>query len=644
VAGVQFLFRDGVYRSNDGGNSWTQVLSGAPGTSVLFDPTTGDIAYAALYGKGVYSSRDAGATWTPLNGSAGQALPSANSGRIVLASAASNPTTLYAGIANAVSGGLLGFFVTRDAGTHWTQLTATPDYCDPQCFYDHTIAVDPTNANVVYAGGAASRTLVRSLDGGATWSVLQPDGFGGVHPDLHALAFSSDGSKLYLGTDGGAWSSTDILSAQVNFTQLNDTLAITQFYPGISVGPGTVPLAFGGTQDNGTQRYTGSEVWNNVACGDGGSTAIGLTAPTTVYTTCAPFQVLKSTSSGDFTSWFVAENGINFLDPHLFLVPLAIDPSNPQTLYLGTDRVYQTTDGAGLWQPISPHFAFGPLTTIAVAPSDSNIVYAVSSDRTIVTTNAGAGFGAVWTNRSTGLAPRSITQVAVDPTDSMTAYVTFSGFSGFVDTQGHIFKTVNGGENWTDISGDLPNIPVNDIAIDPDSRGTLFVATDVGVFYTPDGGVNWRSLVNGLPRVAVLGLKLHEATATLWAATHGRSMWQVQVGPQKLAGTITGKTQSASGLTVALQLINSSLENAESVSINNIALRTLSGSGTVTVAGLALPVAVGSLAAAASTTVTLVLNVPSTVSKFSISESGTLQNALGNVYNFAIGQVVYPAR
>ena len=135
----------------------------------------------------------------------------------------------------------------------------------------------------------------------------------------------------------------------------------------------------------------------------------------------------------------------------------------------------------------------------------------------------------MWTDVSNGFPPRVVTNVAVDSGHSTTAYVAFSGFSGFDDNLGHVFKTTNGGALWTDISGDLPNVPVNSLVPVPDVPNTLFAATDVGVFYTTNGGTNWNSLVNGLPRVAVLGLALQSSTRTLRAATHGRGAWDLNI-------------------------------------------------------------------------------------------------------------------
>ena len=542
LAAVEMLSQDGVYRSVDGGNSWIRVLSGNPADSVLFAPTNGNVAYASLGNSftggttGVFKSTNGGQTWTAANGTGVNVLNLTNAGRIALAMAPSNSATLYAGIANVNTGNLLGFYKTTDGGANWRHLTSTPDYCTPQCSYDDVIAVQPTNPNVVFAGGAFTTTLVRSLNGGTTWTTLQSAQNGGfLHADTHALSFFADGNTLYLGNDGGAYVTTQITAANPSFTALNSTLGLTQFYPGLSIHPTNASVAIGGTQDNGTAIYSGALTWNQVACGDGGYTAIDFITPATMYAACQQFNIFKSTSSGTFGSWNVALNGINTGDRVDFIPPLVMDPSNSQTLYFGTNRVYQTTNGASRWTAISPDLTggnsfFGVLSTIAVAPHNSNTVYVGTMDNRVqVTTNAGAGPSSTWTNVSAGLPPRVVTHVAVDPTISTTAYATFSGFTGFGDNLGHVFKTTNRGSAWTDISGDLPNTPINFLVIDPDAPSTLFVATDVGVFYSATGGTSWTSLVNRLPRIAVLGLTLHKPSGTLRASTHGRGAWDINI-------------------------------------------------------------------------------------------------------------------
>ncbi len=531
----------GIYRSTDGGSTWTNVLPGAPGTAAFFDPTNGNIAYAALgdtggsASNGVYKSINGGANWARSDASGVNKLPTTNVGRIALTLAPSSTSTLFAGIANYNDGSLLGLYKSTDGGVNWSQINSIPDYCTNQCWYDNVLAVDPANASVVFAGGSAQNgTLFRTVDGGTNWAEISSGANGvNLHVDQHALAFASTGARLYVGNDGGAWSTTDVTNTTVNWTNLNATLAVTQFYPGFSIHPTNVNTAFGGTQDNGTEKYSGALAWDNVTCGDGGWTAIDTTTPATIYAACQYIQILKSTSGGGFGTWLPAQTGIDISDPTLFIPPLVIDALTPTRLYFGTYRIWQTTNGAGSWTVISGDLTtgIGFISAITVAPGDSNTVYVGTDDGKVgVTTNAGDGVSAIWSDISAGLPNRSVTQVSVDPANSQVAYVTFSGFSGFGgDTQGHVFKTTNGGGIWTDISGNLPNIPANDVVVDPDISNTFYVATDVGVFRTINGGTTWSTLVTGLPNVAVLGLKLHEPSRTLRAATHGRSAWDLSL-------------------------------------------------------------------------------------------------------------------
>jgi hypothetical protein len=188
---------------------------------------------------------------------------------------------------------------------------------------------------------------------------------------------------------------------------------------------------------------------------------------------------------------------------------------------------------------------------MAVAPSDSNTVYTGSrSAQVYETANALAGASATFTDVSSGLPLRTITQVAVDTLYAATAYVTFSGFSGFGDTPGHIFKTTNGGGAWTSIDGDLPNVPVNDLAIDHgDPESILYAGTDIGVFVTTNGGANWSTLAPGLPNDQVLSLKIQASSRLLVAGTHGRGAWEfaLPAPPPSIISISPGSVVAGSG-------------------------------------------------------------------------------------------------
>ena len=439
------------------------------------------------------------------------------------------------------------FVQDYDGGANWVKLASTPNFCVPQCWYDQAIAVAPNNPNVVFVGGAgggtgpSGGTVYRSIDGGLHWNNVSQgaDGFS-LHADLHALAFSSDGSVLYAGNDGGVWSASPPTSTPEPWIELNDALAITQFYFSPSINPADVNNGFGGTQDNGTQRYSGVLAWDEVVCGDGGWTVIDPLTPSNVYSSCnlGNGLVWRSKAGGVAGSWSLAVNGIDTTTPMEFLPPLALDSLNPANLYFGTHVVFQTTNHADSWTAISGDLTNrSSLTSIAVASTDSNTVYVGVSQGppyVQVTTNALAGVGAVWNNRSAGLPQRFVTEVVVDPHASTTAYLTMSGFN-----TGHVFRTIDGGLSWKDVSGNLPNVPVNAIVVDFALVNTYYVATDVGVFRTRNGGANWSALGSGLPRTVVLGLALHASSRTLRASTHGRSMWDIHVPIADLATSVS---------------------------------------------------------------------------------------------------------
>jgi hypothetical protein len=564
LAGVLFTSSGGqaaagIYRTMDGGLNWTQILSasGTVGTAVVFDPSNGNNVYAALgsiFGNsnnGVYKSTDAGLTFTKLGGG----LPTVNVGRIELAIAASSPTTLYASIANSsnVSGSLLGLFKTTNGGTTWTQLQSGSgpgafDYCGGQCFYSHAIAVSPVNANLVIAGGTAGfgagvapfQTVFRSTDGGVTFTDIHIGSSGvRVHADQHAFKFSGDGSVLYDGNDGGVWRTDNPTAAvgMLDWVNLNGTLTLAEFYPGFAVDENNANRAIGGTQDNGTIAFSGNALWDQIACGDGAANLIDRKVPSTVYIMCtsgnSPY-IQRSLTGGGVGSFVRIQSGIapGDLSRTEFIPFIAMDHSSTNILYTPTFRVYRSMDWGTNWTAISPDLTgggFSSIAVVAVADSNSNVVYAATDDARVWRTTNALSASPTWTPlNTTDLPNRFFTSIAIDGSDPAgnTAYLGASGFKFGGDTKGHVFRTINGGVSWTDISGNLPNTPVNAI-VTGNTAGTLFVGTDIGIFTTTDGGTTWTTFATGLPRVAVLSLAGTNAVG--FAATHGRGVFAVDI-------------------------------------------------------------------------------------------------------------------
>ncbi len=606
--------KSGIYRSTTGpqcpelGQCWELVLPGAAGSGVVFHPTNGAIAYAALGDtdgnalNGVWVSSAAGAKggWTRLGGTGRNTFPpGTNIGRVAMALSTPYPNEIYAGVQNLKESPPESLYSTRDAGANWKR-ESVPDYCQTQCDYDNVIVASPSFSRDIYvggkgtgggAGGGTTGSLYHgvALFGPFVWKDISA-GANKVDPhvDEHALAFSG-GGKLYVGNDGGVWSTKD---DGLNYADLNFNLAISQFYPGLSIAQNNINRSLGGTQDNGTVRFFGAANWDYVECGDGAWTAISFSDPNRVFTGCAvtnnskPAPVYTSLNGG--IKWFLANSGIEATDRVAFIPPLVMDPSNASTLYLGTYKIFRTIAGGFGWSPVSGDLGAGKgkVSTIAVSPSDNRVVYAGTYNALVWRTgdvNAG-----VWIRIDSNHPPlpnRAVTQIAVDPTDPNRVLVTFSGFSvnGAV---GHIFLTTDGGMNWTDITREgtalgLPNIPVNDIVIDPAHRNTFFAATDVGVFYTTDAGTRWQPLMHGLPRVAVLGLKLHSASRTLRAATHGRSAWDISIGADVPNGIMLLPADIEFGSVPVGRRVSRiiSLENTGDETVNILAIRLLGQTG-----------------------------------------------------------------
>jgi photosystem II stability/assembly factor-like uncharacterized protein len=558
----------GIYRTTDGGANWTLIpsASGAAGNSIVWNPTDNTIVYATLglagnnpTAYGVYKSSDRGLTFTKLSGSLPN-LPTTNLGRAEIAVAPSNGSVVYVTIDNSATNSLLGMAKSTDAGVTWTfssptSLPALPDFCHNQCAYDMAIAVLPNDPNTLVVGGSAftnnSSTDFRSTDGGATWvDITNGSTAARPHVDTHAMRFAATtgGFRLYTGNDGGVWFTDNPTAATVTWQPGNNAnLTITQFYPGHAVNPSDENISFGGTQDNSTEKYSGILGWDAVTCGDGGWTAIDPVIPSTVYANCQDIAIRRSAFDGVAGSWVGINNELSTSgDRSLFIPPLVHDPNQSGRLYFGTFRVWQSMNYGNDWTPISPDLTSSTtneVTSVSAAQSNNNVVYATTTDgRVWRTTNAGAGSGAAWTNLTKAPLPgRYATMVRADHTNPDIAYISYSGFSGFVDSVGHIFKTTDGGNTWTDMSGTgagkLPNTPVNDIAvvhIGAANFDAVFIATDVGVFECSDPTSStpcntWSPVGTALPKVPVVGLAYREHSSTLRAVTHGRGVWVIEI-------------------------------------------------------------------------------------------------------------------
>ncbi|HEY2714089.1 MAG TPA: hypothetical protein VGI60_16375 [Chthoniobacterales bacterium] len=528
----------GVYESIDGGTTWTRKLAGDNDTTgavdLAIDPTNPNRVYAAMWdhlrepdlrtyggvGSGVFRSIDGGTTWTRLT----NGLPASSStiGRIGIALAPSNPQRLYA-IVNQTSGFFQGFYRSDNGGDLWTNLSPNSTLGGAQSSYGWwfgRVWVDPLDQTHVFAGGVY---LCESKNSGVSFT-----GEFNPHPDHHAMAWDLKvPGRVYLGNDGGTYRS------DVNGSNDQWTFAVsqpfTQFYS-VDVSEQDGRRVVGGAQDNGVNRSYGGTSWNTYVGGDGLEALIDPTNQNFVYGCSQYGDCLRSTDGGNTGSDFT---GATTSSRRNWLTPLQFDPANPAVLYYAGNQVNRSVDHAVHWSVISPDltggpgrdpsYPFGTVTTVASAKTDSNRIFAGTDDgRLWFTTNLGAN----WTRVTDSDVPGNwVTRVTVDPTNAQIAYATFSGFRSGVPLP-YVLKTSDGGITWSSIVGNLPQAPVNDLVV---IGSTLYVATDVGVYSSSDAGATWRAPAQGLPNVPVTDLEYQASGNSLYAATFGRGMFMLHL-------------------------------------------------------------------------------------------------------------------
>lgn len=550
----------GIWQSTDSGQTWTQVLHNIAnnsnhfdaGTDLVFDVAHSGAVYAGFAnsfgapassfssGAGVWYSANSGGSWQQLS----IGIPTGNDIQRVSLGLSADGTHIYAALTDGDTrdypsepsfGNLLNssIYASVNSGQLWTAVNisgvagmANNDN-GQQWWYDSYVAVDPTDANTVYVGGVDIwQTQAGATSTTLNWTNLTTV-YGvspvGPHPDQHALVFQPGSSNYFIGNDGGVWTGTKTGT----FTNRNTGgLNITQFYQG-SIGEiGSYAQLYGGAQDNGEIRYPGTSVtaaaqWNETFGGDGGDTAVDYTNNAIAYEEYVGGAIHKTIDGG--TSWNPATSGISSTDPVNFIAPFTMWQNTPTTLAMGTDKVYLTTNGASSWSPISASLDGSKVSAVAIAPSSASVLYAGTNyGRVFATTNGGTS----WQSNSGFYCQVSmVTAIAIDPTNPSVAYATCAGFVSGAGQ--HIYKTTDAALHWSDVSGSLPNIPFESVAVDPANHSLVVAGSDAGVFISQDAGTTWANLGSGLPNASVNQVFFDHTGGRLFVATHGRGMWEL---------------------------------------------------------------------------------------------------------------------
>jgi len=557
----------GLYRSRDGGGTWEQVLYVNETTGagdVTLDPTNPNIVYAGMYdylrkpwyfrsggpGSGMYRSTDGGSTWTKLTDPAiHNGLPNDQPlGRIDIRVSQSNPAVVYAMIESRE--GLL--WRSDDHGQHWT-MVSKDNRIDPRPFYFSNIRIDPTDENRIYA--LASDPWI-SDDGGKTFHNID---YWTVFGDCHALWIDpTNPSRLMLGSDGGLFVSND----RGKNWEFSNNMPMAQAYH-VAVDMADPYNVLGGFQDHEMWRGP-NERWDVTGVRGGDWRRLRAHADG-MYIVADPRDpnIIYYDGQGDITRFDMRTHEENYIQPYPvgsagvgagmmkyrfnWNPPILMSQFNPDLIYHAANVVFKTMDGGYSWKVISPDLTTnnpeelklsgGPvspdnstaefhctITALAESASDADTLWAGTDDGNLQVTHDGGQHWANVASNITGLSQEAwVTSISTSRRDEGTVYASFDRHQ-LDDFTPYIYVTRDSGKTWAKIVNGLHGY-VHVVAEDPKQPNLLYAGTELGFFISFDAGQNWTDFRLGLPHLPVYDLKVHPRDNDLIIATHARGFY-----------------------------------------------------------------------------------------------------------------------
>ena len=505
---------NGLWKTEDGGGVWAKVAEGSF-HDVELKPDDPGIVFAC--GDQFFRSLDGGSTFSLVT----TGLPLATQvNRMRIAVSPNDPFKVYLLCGSEVDGGFFGLYRSTDGGSSFILRSSAPNIfgydntgadSGGQSGYDLALAVDPTNSNTVWAGGV---NVWKSTNGGTNWTNQSEWYFTGALPYTHADIHSLDvyNGNLWCGSDGGVFRSAN---GGTDWTDRSNGLQITQFYRlgGSELDPG---LVIAGAQDNGMNVLSNGD-WAHVLGADGMEGAVDPENPNRLYGEYQNGGISRSDDGGQ--NFFNITNGIS--ETGAWVTPFVVDQQQPNVLIAGFNNLWRSEDNGNSWVQWSFLNTTRTARAVAIAPSNSGVVYFSNTAWMRRTLNNGASFELA----STGLPDNAISSIAVDPADAQHLFVALSGYG-----EGQkVFESINAGNSWSNISGNLPNVPANTIVYQTGTDDGLYVGTDIGVFYKDNSLSNWQPFSQALPKVIVNELEINYASGKLRAATYGRGLWETDL-------------------------------------------------------------------------------------------------------------------
>lgn len=501
-----------VYRSIDGGNNWSTVLDISGQLYDLeFKPDNPEIIYISGKGK-VYKSTNSGQSFSNITTG-----PWTSTGVIMMGVTPHDSNYLY--LLQEKSGGFGALYLSTDAGLSFSTQSTDDCNCNNILGYnieegggqaprDMDIIVSPTDKTIIHVAGVETWKSTNSgIDWNVTTSWLVDDDLPFIHADCDILIYHND--KIFAGTDGGIFYSNDDADS---FTDLTTGLGVREFYR-IGVSETDVDRVSGGSQDNGTGVIK-SGTWYDFAGADGMETFISHANKDIIYT-CIQYGGLYKSINGGTTVFSPNQPA----GTGAWVTPLEQDPNDANTLYIGESHLWKSIDEANSWTQISnittANDNDNKIKELKIAPTNSDYIYLAYKEQLFKTINGGTS----WTDISPDVVFSNINYIAIHPEDENRISITLSGASE------KVMETTDGGSNWTDISSNLPAITAECVAYEAGDTDGMYIGMRPGIFYKDImSGSSWSSVSGNLPNANIVEIEIRNDI--LYAATYGRGLWK----------------------------------------------------------------------------------------------------------------------
>jgi hypothetical protein len=533
----------GIYKTTNGGANWSLKQAGNFKDLHYHPESWTGIVYAIRITtpSKFYKSNDYGETWTQIT----SGIPTSGIGsRMVMGVSTISGDKVYLLQIKSADGTLANILVSTDAGDNFTTVATGPNImgynCDgsgtaSQATYDLCMTVDPTDDNIVYVGGINNWA---SFDGGISWTIITHwvgSDYGvtcaaSAHADQHCFAWNPLNGRLYVGNDGGIYYTEDYGNT---WSQITNGLPITQIYK-IGQGAGNAGYALFGCQDNGSAATTNGSAFYTTRGGDGTECIIDYNNSNYCYNTYVNGDISRSKTGPTGSYSNIGSTGTNGIDENgAWVIPYFLDNSDPNSMFAGysnvwrTDNVRASSSSSVTWTKVSTGET-DLCRVLAQSPVDHNIVYVVRSDAynenpTLERTdNAGTTPGSVtWVNCTVPGDGHTPTDIKCHPSDPDIVFATV-GYG--------VYKSEDKGMTWTDISSNLPALFTNSLVIDRNANEGIYVGNQTGVWYKNATMTNWALFSTGLPPVDIRELEIYydanPSNNRIKAGTYGRGLWQ----------------------------------------------------------------------------------------------------------------------